>query len=555
MSRLRRARRWWPAIPIVIIVLLIYAAWPGRSTYTVSEQTTLVTDHVDAQGLIDYPTALNERMSKNITPENNAKVLIWQALGPHPERGTMPPEYFKWLGVAQPPEQGEYFVGWNDYFQANLKTPPNDILELFDNHPDRQQYWDEQVERARKWPWKADDHGAIADWLKQNEKPLALAIEASKRPHYFNPLVSKSQDPKQARLIGSLLPSVQKCRELARALNCRAMTRVADGNFDAAWQDLLACQRLGRLMMRNSGTLIETLVGIAMIAIATDGQIALLSHSKHSSRQSLTWLDDLKKLPAIPPVGDKIDLGERFMALDTLQSLATGGVKQLEQLSGSGGTVSAKYPLWDKLFSRSINWDPAFRNTNRMYDRLAATSRLPDRATRNAELAKIENEIKQIQAELRETGLFEKVLMGKTERGEMIGNILLTLMFPAVQKIQDANDRIEQQQYNLQLAFALAAYRADNGKYPAKLDEIAPKYLANIPGDIFSGKPLIYKRSDNSYLLYSVGVNGLDEEGRSIDDTPKGDDLRVRMPVPEPAEKKKEPDVNRLRPTVPIDPG
>src|SRR5262245_5535318 len=208
MSRLRRTRKWWPAIPIVLTVLLIFAAWPGRSTYTVSEQTTVVTDHVDPQGLVDYPTALNERMSKGITPENNAKVLIWQALGPHPERGTMPPEYFKWLGIAQPPEQGEYFVGWYDYFQTNLKTPPDDILELFDDETDWQHYWDEQVERARKWPWKADEQGAIADWLKQNEKPLALVIEASKRPQYFNPLVSKSNDPKQARLIGSLLPSV-----------------------------------------------------------------------------------------------------------------------------------------------------------------------------------------------------------------------------------------------------------------------------------------------------------------------------------------------------------
>jgi hypothetical protein len=546
MSRLRRARRWWPAIPIVIIVLLILAAWPGRSTYTVSEQTTLVTDHVDPQGMVDYPTALNERMSKGITPENNAKVLIWQALGPHPERGTMPPEYFKWLGIAQPPEQGEYFVGWHDYFQLNLKTPPDDILELFDDEPDWQQSWDGQVERARKWPWKAEEQGAIADWLKQNEKPLALVIEASKRPQYYNPLVSKSQDPKQARLIGSLLPSVQKCRELARALNCRAMRRLAEGDFDAAWQDLLAAQRLGRLMMRGSGSLIETLVGTAMIAITTEAQITFLSHSKHSSKQLLAWLDDLKKLPPIPPLGDKMDLGERFMVLDTLQSLATGGVKQLEQLSGPGGTTSVTHPFWDKLFTRSIDWDPAFRNANRMFDRLAAASRLPDRVTRTAEMSKIESEIKQMQADIRETGPFEKAAIGKSERGEMIGNILLTLLLPSVQKVQAANDRIEQQQRNLQVAVALAAYRADNGKYPANLDDLAPNYLAKVPGDSFSGKPLVYKPTENGYLFYSVGVNGIDEEGRWIDDTPKGDDLRVRMPVPEPAEKKKEPGANPL---------
>jgi hypothetical protein len=540
MSRLRRARRWWPAIPVVVIVLLIYAAWPGRSTYTVSEQTTLVTDHVDPQGLIDYPTALNERMSKGVKPENNAKVLIWQALGPHPERGTMPAEYFKWLGIEQPPEQGEYFVGWYDYFQANLKTPPDDVLELFVEPINWQQHWDEQVERSRKWPWKADEQAAIADWLKQNEKPLALTIEASKRPQYFNPLVSKSQDPKQARLIGSLLPSVQKCRELARALNCRATARVAEGDFDAAWQDLMAVQRLGRLMMRGSGSLIETLVGIAMIAMTTESQLALLGHGNHSFKQIVSWLDDLKKLPPIPTLGDKIDLGERLMVLDTLQSLAMTGVHQLDQLSGPGAPSAAPHPLWGKLFSRSIDWDPAFRNCNQMYDRLAAATRLPDRASRNAELAKVENDIKQMQVEVRETGPLDKAFMGKSERGEMIGKILLTLLFPAVHKVQDANDRIDQLQQNLQVAFALAAYRADNGRYPAKLNDLAPKYLPKIPGDMFSGNQLIYKSTDGGYLFYSVGINGVDEEGRWIDDMPRGDDLRVRMPVPEPSVKNRD---------------
>lgn len=534
MSRLRRARRWWLAIPIVLIVLLIYAAWPGRSTYTVGQETTLVTDRVDAQGMVDYPTALNERMGKGVTPETNAKVLIWQALGPHPERGTMPPEYFKWLGIEQPPEQGEYFVGSYDYFQNNKSVPPDDVLELFSQLDNSLQEWDQRIELARRWPWKASDQAAIADWLKQNEKPMALVIEAGKRPHYYNPLVSKMTDPKQARLIGSLLPSVQKCRELGRALNCRAMARVAEGNFDAAWQDLMAGQRLGRHMMRGSGTLIETLVGIAIISITSEGQLTLLSHGNHSSKQIVSWLDDLKKLPPIPLLGDKIDRGERFMVLDTLQSLATGGVHQLKQLDGPGGSTSVVDPFWDKLFTRNIDWDPAFRNCNRMYDRLAAATRQTDRAARNAELTLIENDIKQLQLEVRATGPLEKAFLGKAERGEMIGNILLTLLFPAVHKVQEANDRIEQQQENLQLAFALAAYRADNGRYPAKLDDLAPKHLARIPGDSFSGKALVYKQTEDGYLLYSVGINGVDEEGRWTEDVPRGDDLRVRMPVPEP---------------------
>jgi hypothetical protein len=536
MSRLRRLRRYWPVAAILFVALFIYVAWPGRSTYTISPETTYVTEPVDAQGCIDYPTALNERMAKDITPETNANVLIWKALGPHPEGSTLPPEYFKWLGIERPPEQGDYLLDWTKYFEANLKTPPDDVVALFGDDRDWKEHWDDCIERARKWPWKAKSQPAIAEWLKQNEKPLAVAIEASTRTKYFNPLVSKIQDPKQARLMGSLLPSVQKCREIANALKCRAMCRAGEGDFDGAWQDLLACQRLGRLMA-HSGTLIETLVGIALAAIATDGELTLLSQCKCSPTQLHAWLDDLRALPPFPSLADKFDLGERFMTLDTMQSIACGGIRQLDMLAG--GTQPGDPPIWDRVLTQSIDWDPAFRNANRMFDRLSAATQLPDHAARKREYAKIADEVKQGKEEaLGAVGLFG-ITLSKKERGQAIGSILLGLLLPAIEKIQDATDRIEQTRCNLVIAFALAAYRADNGHYPAKLEELAPKYLSSVPGDLFSGKPLIYKPTEDGYLFYSVGINGIDDGGRWQDDEPKGDDLRVRMPVPEPVTKQK----------------
>ena len=69
------------------------------------------------------------------------------------------------------------------------------------------------------------------------------------------------------------------------------------------------------------------------------------------------------------------------------------------------------------------------------------------------------------------------------------------------------------------------------------MDELAPTYLKKIPDDLFSEKPLIYRPEDKGYLLYSVGINGMDEDGRGYGDEPRGDDLSVRMP-PEPRDKK-----------------
>ncbi len=85
----------------------------------------------------------------------------------------------------------------------------------------------------------------------------------------------------------------------------------------------------------------------------------------------------------------------------------------------------------------------------------------------------------------------------------------------------------------VRLAFALAAYRADRGSFPAKLSELAPKYLAEVPRDIFTGADLHYTKNRNGYLLYSVGINGKDDGGKTYDDRANGetwDDLTVRMP-------------------------
>jgi hypothetical protein len=128
----------------------------------------------------------------------------------------------------------------------------------------------------------------------------------------------------------------------------------------------------------------------------------------------------------------------------------------------------------------------------------------------------------------------EKAAMGKAERGEWIGRILIGLLLPAVDKMQDATDRTIQLERNLHVAFALAAFRADHGRFPKQLSELAPKYLSKVPDDLFSGEPLIYRPADDGYLLYSVGINGQDDDGRWTDDDPKGDDPRIRMPVPEP---------------------
>ncbi len=494
-----------------------------KAKFTVGKETTYATGPLTKDGYINYPAALNKRLSEGVTPANNANVLLWKAFGPHPEGAKMPPEFFKWLGIEPPPERGDYFVTLSRFAREQLKGDPDKQY---------QQLGDELARGAQR-PWTAKQHPRLAAWLKANEKPLALIVEASRRTRYFMPLTPKGD----FGLIGALIPSVQLCREAGSSLTARAMLHLSEGRHDAAWQDLLACHRLARLVGRGGGTLIEGLVGIALERIVSDADLAFLAHAKLNAQQIKDRLRDLQRLPPLPSMADTVDLGERFMFLDSAMMVARGGPQALEGLAG-GPKPKAPDPKLQALF-QTVDWDPALRNANRWYDRLAAAMRLQDRGTREKQMEKLMREVKEVKAKLAKSGetigLAALAGAGPTPEamGQLLGDVLICLMLPAVQKIQHASDRGEQIQRNLHVAFALAAYRQDHGRYPKELEALAPKYLPRVPPDLFSGKALLYRPSEEGYLLYSVGINGRDEQGRSVDDDPPGDDLAVRMPLPE----------------------
>ncbi len=141
------------------------------------------------------------------------------------------------------------------------------------------------------------------------------------------------------------------------------------------------------------------------------------------------------------------------------------------------------------------------------------------------------DDLKKLVEKSRGPGALLALLGGKPAITQTMSDVLISLLLPAVQQVGIAEGRVIQRMRNLEIAFALAAYRADRDSYPDSLEPLAPKYLAEIPVDLFTGQPLKYAKTAEGYRFYSVGDNEKDDEGRSHDDNPRGDDLVVRMPM------------------------
>ena len=441
--------------------------------FTIGKETTYLTGPLDKDGNVDYETALNERLGKDITPEKNANVLLWNALHAEPKRYPMPPEFFARLKVPVPPDHGDYFINLLRYAEAAFKvSSPEETLEIR-----KQRYW------TGLRPWVAQDYPRISGWLAANHKPLDLVVEAARRPDYYNPLVSMKTGPEGwYGLLGSLLPAaVMSQREVTPALTARAMLRAGEGKFDEAWQDLLAGHRLGRLIARGADH-DEFLLGTAIDEAASEAALALLDRAKPTSSHARAWLTDLQHLPPMPALADKADVGERLSFLNTVLIARRGPIKTLrfiQLLQGQprlpAGTADPEVP---QALIDALDWNAILRAGNSWYDRTTAVLRIADRAEREKEYARLEVELA---TRMKEAGTAADVIeacrrAGNIDQGvsSKLGVVLIDYFQRDIRRMKRAADRAEQVQRNLHLAFALAAYRHDHGRYPEKLDALAP---------------------------------------------------------------------------------
>ncbi len=501
--------------------------------FTIGRETTYVTGPVDKDGYVDYVTALNERLRRGIKPADNANVLLWQVFGPLSDGTTMPPGYFHWLGIHQPPEHGDYWIPQKAFLEkhqglAPWLFPKGSVLNV--------KRAEGEMWQAGGGPWGPRDYPWIAAWLEANAKPLALAVQATRRPYYFEPLVPAGIGKDALGLGDANLPNAQRCREVGDALVARAMWRLGNKQVQDAWQDLLACHRLARLV-GQAGTFVEMLACLAIDGDANRGDLAFVGYCQ-DARHALACLHDLQQLAPLPTVADKADLSERFVLLDAMMGTMHWGWDWLIRF-GLDGKPREDKSLGDRAGELALqgmmmiaDWDVALRRANGWYDRAVAALRTPNRDERERQLTAFARDSRALRTDMRRrlahpAGMF---LRGpRTYYGETMGDLLIVMLLPAMEIIEHTAERVGQGQTNVRLAFALAAYRADHGWFPGTLQELSPTYLAEVPLDPFNGQPLVYRPSTDAYLLYSVGLNGQDEGGRGYEDHPPGDDLSVRM--------------------------
>jgi hypothetical protein len=496
------------------LALAVGPSRPPGPHFPIGQDTTFVDGPLDEEGYIDYAAAINRHLGRDVRPKDNAVVLLWRAFGPLIDTEPVPPSYFAMLGVEQPPEKGEYVIPLSEFAERN-----GDLVEAEDS----ERLEEELTERAMRTAWTAKELPRIAAWLKANEKPLTVIREAALSKSYFSPLLPETKNGRQLNLTEARLPSTERPRAAAQMLVAHALLMAGEGKTDTAWRELVACERLGRLVGQG-GCLYEAVAGVSIRCTALLAVPGFLSSTRPDKARLARYLADLQARPPSADLAGKIDVVERLILLDVVQHFHRRGLTFMFELGGPPREVPLDVRLMLWMGPGGVDYVPTMQAVNAWQDRCVAALRTPKRTNRIAQLVNLRSDFGDMRVRTIDKENMRQLFIGAPSvRGERAADLILALAAPGLMSPHESAEAFRQLHDNTRVVIALEMYHRDHEAYPKKLSALAPKYLKTVPKDLFSGKALVYKPDGKGYLLYSVGPDEEDEQG-------EGDDIAVRMP-------------------------
>jgi hypothetical protein len=348
-----------------------------------------------------------------------------------------------------------------------------------------------------------EEYPAMAAWLDQYPAELAELRKAS-HLQWYSPLVNSNPDNP---IITDLLPLVQSQRIASRMLLTSGFREAARGNLDAAIADIAAVNRSSQ--HQQGPFLIQALVAAATRTMGGQATTSLLQQFELDDKQLETLEDSLQTSGGELGSHAEIARGERYMLLDILQTVDRGrsSSEMLSQLSGSGNGSGA---LLSFGFGILVDRGAVLQQLNHWYDSLVDSQDMAELQGKTliARLDKFE----QLQTW---PGIGESTLLGtvkglpgfllsSTVRGRRIGEVLITLLGPALSQCNYATIRVSQQRRLLLLAIAVERYRCRHGDYPEALPQLVPDFLPELPIDQFADSGTFgYVRSADGFRVYA----------------------------------------------------
>ncbi len=449
--------RTFQTIGVLIVCFVIYVVWflTGKPSITV-----------------DYLAILNQMDQAQVRVEDNA----W-------------PHYEKAITLFVEPSQSiKEVIAFSGWWSLNYRS----FAELSE-------------EKKRE----------IRKWVEHNEAAWREFIAGSEKGYCYCEWERKDQNQFLWEIIFS---SHDGLRSLAKLGIWRTRIAVANCEISKALMECVTITRVGKHWQSRKGLIAEQRIGLFLSVQAWD-EILFIVATRDVSASDLTKTQE--QLEDIYGAGfPLLDIKqERSYFLGVVQQFFTQGgpggghilpekarVLNIEDVADSmtekaQAIVGGHWPaaaLFTAFCLRHAGRDETVAKYDEIYHEMGGI----------VKMTPYERHVKGIEADDEEI------------RQQLYKQKRFFLLVEAIPPFLYTSDWIYcgKSQYGALLTIlALQRWRLERSEYPATLDELIESgYLKELPTDPYSDKPLVYKKTDDDFALYSVGKNFRDDAGKVV---------------------------------------
>ncbi|MFC1677531.1 hypothetical protein ACFL3G_10785 [Planctomycetota bacterium] len=417
--------------------------------------------------------------------------------------------YLVWFFTGKPVVTTNYVAEFNRI----ARPVADESLNAAPAYQKAAQIYEQLSEERRKLPGIKYDEAteqekqAIKNYLEEQKETLAFVVEGSKKPYYWREY--NTGDDATDEAIAVLLPYLSGYRGIAKSLRWRALLNAEQGQYERAFEDMLVCYRFGR-HLKGDKTLVEQLVGIAIEALSARTIREILYKYEVDAAALEKLQDGFERAIAGEDFVISVE-AEKIMLYDEIQRCFTddrfgGGhlyVKRLQTLAAltSGDGPSSLLELVIGQETWTVPMQVLFTHPNKQQ-----TREMGDRFYDY--LSKMSHKSP---GQMRAEGID----LNKEATRYTKGNIFLGMLTPAIGRIIELSHRVRIDLEASVTIIALFRYKQQHGDYPDSLGRLVEtSFLKSVPVDVFSDRPIVYRKTDGDFILYSVGENFVDYGGQ-----------------------------------------
>ena len=352
------------------------------------------------------------------------------------------------------------------------------------------------ADNMSSWPSDFNDADSklLTDWLQDNRRAVKKLMEGSSCAGYWADYHA-DEIRLDKDLVGNAMKILPGYRRLAFTMRWQIRQQADDGNVEAAMSDSLALGKFGR-HLQGHGLLIEQLVGIAIEALANGEVFKLLERVD-------VPLDILKD--TYQRLEEQFGRQEAVISLEAEKVFWYDAIQRGFTDDGQGN---------GRVLARGLPYVVSEDHADNLWRIISFD--FPDREEMVAEIeryfAEFDNVLSTTPGQLHDKPVDEREANHRVK----IAPVLLEHNTAVYNRVSEMTWRMKTDREALLTVLAALRYEEAEGRYPTDLDELVEAgYLKKLPLDPYSKEPLVYKRTDDDFILYSVGPNFMNDGGIS----------------------------------------